>query len=90
MMKFLPVPKDRFTMLSIARLQSSSDFQRFKQYVEQVSEELKAKSAELRGDIEVRWNQGHQQAVLDFLDLFANAHDWAANMDALARKQKTR
>jgi len=77
-MKWLPVPTDPRRLITIARLQSNTDFRfGFRDLLVELRTELSLKSAEIKDEVEYRQNQGRLQTVIDLVVLCENAHDWA-------------
>ena len=86
-MKWLPVPTDPRRLMSIARLQSNTDFRTgFRELFVDLRLELALKSATIKDEVEYRQNQGRLQTVIDLLVLCEKAHGWALSAQA---KQKT-
>ena len=82
-MRWLPVPTDPRRLITIARVQSNTDFRDgFRDYLVELRYELSLKSADLKDEVEYRQNQGRLQAVIDLLDLCGNAHEWALKAQA--------
>ena len=85
-MRWLPVPTDPRRLITIARLQSNTDFRTgFREYLVELRTELALKSATIKDEVEYRQNQGRLQAVIDLLVLCEKAHGWALSAQA---KQK--
>jgi len=85
-MKWLPVPTDPRRLMSIARLQSNTDFRTgFRELFVDLRLELALKSATIKDEVEYRQNQGRLQSVIDLLVLCEKSHGWALSAQA---KQK--
>jgi len=85
-MKWLTVPTDPRRLMSIARLQSNTDFRTgFRELFVDFRLELALKSATIKDEVEYRQNQGRLQTVIDLLVLCEKAHGWALSAQA---KQK--
>lgn len=66
---------DNKTLLALNALQGNSDFEQVREWLAESLHDLYVDGSTAKDEYLVRWHQGAAQAVHEFLDKAANAHE---------------